>query len=55
VDPRDEDRFDRIQLHEQIERARLVIDQYEKGMTFYRRIIEDNRYKLGRLDERLGD
>ncbi len=54
-DPKDRDEFERIKLHQDIERARMIIEQYGTGMAFYRQEIENKRYKLGRLDERLGD
>jgi hypothetical protein len=54
-DPRERDHFARIKHHQDIERARMIIRQYEKGMAFYRQEIEDKKYEIGRLDERLGD
>jgi hypothetical protein len=54
-DPRERDHFERIKHYEDIERARMIIMQYEKGLAFYRREIENKRYEIGRLDERLGD
>jgi hypothetical protein len=53
-DPWEQDEFDRIKLHQDIERARAMLAQYETGMAHFRREIENWRYKLGRLDERLG-
>jgi hypothetical protein len=52
--PREEDEFERMRLVAEIERDRLLIAQYEEHQAFYRDRVEDNRYKLGRLDERLG-
>ncbi len=49
-----EDEFDRIRLHEQIEKDRRFVVMYEENLAFYRGRIEDSRYELGRLDERLG-
>ncbi|MEV6927418.1 hypothetical protein AB0M46_23335 [Dactylosporangium sp. NPDC051485] len=43
-----------MRLVAQIERARGLIVQYDEHQEFYRRQIEDSRYELGRLDERLG-
>jgi predicted DNA-binding protein YlxM (UPF0122 family) len=54
-DPTERDEFDRIRLHQEIERTRTIIVQYEKGLAFYRREIENKRYEIGRPDERLGD
>jgi hypothetical protein len=54
-DPTERDQFARIKHHEDIERARMIIVQYEKGLAFYRREIENKMYEIGRLDERLGD
>jgi len=51
---REKDEFERIKLNQDVERARLIIEQYEVGTTFYRKESENKRYKLGRLDERLG-
>ncbi len=51
---RGRDEFERIQLHHEIERARLLISQYETGMAYFRSQIEGWSYRLGRLDERLG-
>jgi hypothetical protein len=55
MDQKEQDEFDRIELHQDIERAREMITQYEKGMGFYRQVIEARRYWIGRLDERLGE
>lgn len=52
--PREEDHFERIRLVAQIDRDRLLIAQYEEHQAFYRNRVEDSRYELGRLDERLG-
>jgi hypothetical protein len=55
MDPRrSEEEFERIKLHQDIARARLIVEQYETGMAYYRLEIENYRYRLGRLDERLG-
>ncbi len=53
--PRDRDEFDRIRLTDQIERDRAMVAQYEEHQAFFRKRIEDNRYDLGRLDERLSE
>jgi hypothetical protein len=53
--PTEHGQFKRIKHYEDIERARMIIVQYEKGLAFYRREIENKRYEIGRLDERLGD
>jgi hypothetical protein len=34
-------------------RYREMISQYETGLAFHRRQIEDDQFELGRLDERL--
>ena len=52
--PSERDEFERMRLAAQIERARELIAQYDRHQEFYRRQIEDSRYELGRLDERLG-
>ena len=52
--PNERDEFERMRLTAQIERAREIIAQYEVHQEFYRRQVEDSRYELGRLDERLG-
>jgi hypothetical protein len=52
---RTKEEFERIQLHEKIAKRRLLLAQYEEGLAFARRKIEESRYRLGRLDERLGD
>jgi hypothetical protein len=54
ITPREEDEFERMRLVTEIERDRLVIAQYEEHQAFYRGKVEYNRYKVGRLDERLG-
>ena len=54
MNPNEEDQFERIQLVTKIERARRLVAQYEQHQEFYRRQVEDGRYELGRLDERLG-
>ena len=50
----DDDEFERIRLVAQIERDRHLVRQYDQHQSFYRARIEDGRYELGRLDERLG-
>jgi hypothetical protein len=52
---RDDDHFERIRLVAEIEKARIHIGQYEQGRAYFHQVIEDRRYKLGRLDERPGD
>ena len=52
--PNERDEFERMQLHQDISRAREIIEQYEVGTVFYRAEIETKQYRLGRLDERLG-
>jgi hypothetical protein len=32
-----------------------LIAQYDEGRAFFCKAIEESRYKIGRLDERLGD
>ena len=53
-DAQERDEFARIELHQEIERVRLFIRQYESGLANYREKLEDHQYKLGKLDERLG-
>jgi hypothetical protein len=52
---REQDEFDRIKQHEREEKARRFIEQYEESQAYYRGWIEATRYRIGRLDERLGD
>ncbi len=49
------DEFERMRLTAQLARSREIIGGYEEGLAFYRQRVEDTRYELGRLDERLGD
>jgi len=37
-----------------VERARQVVEMYEQNQEHFRQAIENNRYELGKLDERLG-
>jgi hypothetical protein len=53
-DQKERDEFERIQLTQEIERARLLVRQYDEHQAFYRNEIEAKLYKLGKLDERLG-
>ncbi len=48
------DEFSRMELTARLHRDRQIIDQYESGLAFHRKRVEDTRYELGRLDERLG-
>jgi hypothetical protein len=43
-----------MRLVAEIQRARLLIAQYEEHLAYFRGTVEDNRYLLGRLDERIG-
>lgn len=53
--PREYDKFQRIKRTADIERFREIIVKYEEGLADYRSRIEDQLYKIGRIDERLGD
>ncbi|MBB5871094.1 hypothetical protein F4553_004473 [Allocatelliglobosispora scoriae] len=48
------DEFTRMELTARLSRDREVIAQYEVGLAFHRQRVEDARYELGILDERLG-
>ncbi|MCP2322099.1 hypothetical protein HDA40_000606 [Hamadaea flava] len=52
-DQRVKDEFDRIAVREQLGKDRRLIAQYEAGLAHARGKVEEARYKLGRLDERL--
>jgi len=54
-DPREDAEFARIRLASELEKSRHIVAQYEEHQAYYRRQIEQFRYRLGRLDERLGD
>jgi hypothetical protein len=47
------DHFERMELHETIERSRDLIAKYLDGMAHQHRKIEKSQHQLGRLDERL--
>jgi ribosome-binding protein aMBF1 (putative translation factor) len=53
-DERVKDEFTRMELASRLNRDREIINQYEAGLAFHRQRVEDTRYELGRLDERLG-
>lgn len=53
TDPGERDEFERIRITDRIERDRAMVRQYEEHLGFFRGRIEDNRYELGKLDERL--
>jgi hypothetical protein len=55
ITPREKDEFERMRLVAEVEHYRLLIAQYEEHQAYYRGRVEDNRYQLGRLDERLGE
>ena len=50
---REHDEFERIKLTAELEWRRRVVAQYVEGLGKMRRKIEDRRYRLGELDERL--
>jgi len=52
--PTEDDEWQRIRLTEQVERDRAILAQYTEHLAFYQTRIEEARYELGRLDERLG-
>lgn len=52
---REHDQFTRIELAARLENDRQLVVQYEKGLAFFRTRVEDTRYELGKLDERLGE
>jgi len=51
---RELEEFERIALIAQVEKDRAMITQYLQNMAFFQTRIEDARYRLGRLEERLG-
>lgn len=53
-DQQAKDEFDRITLHQEIEKAQNIIKQYGDGMAHYHRTLQKHMYELGKLDERLG-
>jgi hypothetical protein len=53
--PRERDEFERIKLHQDIEKARQIVALYEDNQADYRNRIEEYMRDLGRLDERLGE
>lgn len=53
-DERVKDEFTRMELITRLNKDREIIVQYETGLGFHRQRVEDTRYELGRLDERLG-
>ena len=53
MESREADEFRRIELTARLARDREIVAKYEAGLEFYRRRVEDTRYDLGRLDERL--
>lgn len=53
-DPRDRDELERMKLHTDNERFRLLISNYTAALDLYHSRLSDNAYALGRLDERLG-
>jgi hypothetical protein len=52
--PRERDEFERIKLSADVERRREILVQYEEGLALYRTKIEEDRYDLGKIDQRLG-
>ncbi len=52
---RSNDEFERIRLHEDIDRARYLIRQYDDHQAFWRSEVETKMYQLGKIDERLGE
>jgi hypothetical protein len=52
--PREHDEFERIDLHNKLERDREIVAMYERHLAERREEIEKKIYKLGKLDERLG-
>lgn len=50
---RDDHQFARIQLREDVDKARLLIARYEEGLSFYRAEIEQHMFQLGVLEEKL--
>jgi hypothetical protein len=51
---REREEFERIALISQVDKDRRMIAQYVENMAFFQARIEEARYRLGRLDERLG-
>jgi hypothetical protein len=55
VATREDNEIERIELWAEIGKSRSIVEQYEEGQAFFRARIEDRLYRIGRLDERLGD
>jgi hypothetical protein len=54
MNPNETDHFERIQRLTSIDREREIVARYVEGIAFYQSKIEDHRYAIGRIDERLG-
>ena len=52
--PRERADIERMTVAANLEKVRRLVDQYEEGQAHFRQEIEAHKYKLGRLDERLG-
>jgi hypothetical protein len=51
---RERDEFERISLTAQVDKDRRMMAQYLENLSFFHARVEEARYRLGRLDERLG-
>ena len=51
--PEEEDQFRRIELVAKIDRAREHLAQYDQHRADFQHKIEEWKYEIGRLDERL--
>ncbi|WP_165367617.1 hypothetical protein [Phytoactinopolyspora endophytica] len=54
MDQNDEDHFRRIEVVQQMDRAKEVVERYFDGLHFYIGQIEEHSREIGKLDERLG-
>ena len=48
------DEFSRMKITAELIRFREMISQYEAGLAFRRQKVENYRYRLDRLDQKLG-
>jgi hypothetical protein len=49
------DKFRRIELNVELERAEKLIADYRQGIDFFRDRMDKHQYELGRIEERLDE
>ena len=52
---RERDEFRRIDIQAKVDRAKAIVDDYRRNISYYRGRIDSYHHLLGRISQRLGE